>query len=195
MLLLLVCFASALSFVQCHSWLACTDYLEENGVFWDQGKCRAFARHSETWCPRDALFGLDFGFDFRGSSQDVACKTTRDDTNAYTQKHPMAVFYPGQKVILVHPTKVSSLLNPILRLQIRRGAGGSVLSFIVPYSYRIKLHTCATGFLFSIGIHQKIALVIKSQIVTGYSLLVTGIHKINGSNTKRKEAINQPKVC
>ena len=46
--------------VYSHSWLACVDYTEKNGNYWDPAKCRGFPRDSARYAPKDS-FGLDRG--------------------------------------------------------------------------------------------------------------------------------------
>ncbi|XP_066275979.1 uncharacterized protein [Branchiostoma lanceolatum] len=87
-----------------HSWVACTDYTEMNGADWDAGKCRAFPRSAHELVPKNVPFGTDKGYNFHGK-EDQPCRTTRNDAGAYTAEHPMAVYYPGQKVVFTHPTK------------------------------------------------------------------------------------------
>ena len=43
-----------------HSWIACADYTEKNGRYWDPDKCRGFARDSERFA-RKSSFGTDAG--------------------------------------------------------------------------------------------------------------------------------------
>ncbi|XP_078659922.1 uncharacterized protein LOC144904688 [Branchiostoma floridae x Branchiostoma belcheri] len=87
-----------------HSWVSCTDYTEKNGDTWDQAKCRGFPRSAERFANRKGVFGVDTGYDFT-PSENQACKTTRNDVTQYSASHPMAVYYPGQEVVFVHPTK------------------------------------------------------------------------------------------
>ncbi|KAI8494221.1 hypothetical protein Bbelb_279810 [Branchiostoma belcheri] len=87
-----------------HSWIACTDYTEMNGQDWDAGKCRAFPRSGQQFVPKSAAFGTDTGYNFHGK-EEQPCRTARNDGGAYTADHPMAVYYPGQRVVFTHPTK------------------------------------------------------------------------------------------
>ncbi|XP_019619934.1 PREDICTED: uncharacterized protein LOC109466643 [Branchiostoma belcheri] len=87
-----------------HSWVSCTDYTEKNGATWDQAKCRGFPRSAERFANRQGVFGVDTGYDFT-PSENQACKTARNDVTQYSASHPMAVYYPGQEVVFVHPTK------------------------------------------------------------------------------------------
>ena len=89
-----------------HSWIACTDYLGENGEYWDASLCRAFARHGNRYTPRTGQFGQDTGYDLNRPSDTKPCRTQRNDNEAYDSDHQMAVYYPGQKVVIAHPTKV-----------------------------------------------------------------------------------------
>ena len=98
-----------------HSWIACTDYLEKNGDYWDAGSCRAFARHGWQYTPRDEAFGTDRGYNINNPQEAHACRTSRDDAQAYNSEHPMAAYYPGQEVIIAHPTKVRQILLIILQ--------------------------------------------------------------------------------
>ena len=43
-----------------HSWIACSDYTEKNGRYWDPKKCRGYARDSSKYSPHNS-FGLDLG--------------------------------------------------------------------------------------------------------------------------------------
>ena len=89
-----------------HSWITCTDYLEENGEYWNETLCRAFPRHGWQFTPRDGEFGNETGYHIHNPPNMSPCRTARDDTRAYTDEHPMAVYYPGQRVVITHPTKV-----------------------------------------------------------------------------------------
>ena len=51
-------------------------------------------------------FGIDTGYNYNGVTENKPCRTDRDDTGAYNNEYPMAVYYPGQKVVIAHPTKV-----------------------------------------------------------------------------------------
>ncbi|CAH1780838.1 unnamed protein product, partial [Owenia fusiformis] len=87
-----------------HSWLTCTDYLEENGEYWDNKLCRAWPRHANRFAHRDGLFGLDTGYNINNPPMSAPCRTARDDSS-YDSAHPMAVYYPGQRIVVTHPTK------------------------------------------------------------------------------------------
>ena len=41
-------------------WLACTDYTEKNGDYWDPAKCRGFPRDAPTYANKES-FGKDVG--------------------------------------------------------------------------------------------------------------------------------------
>ena len=43
-----------------HSWLACTDYTEKNGAYWDPNKCRGFPRDAQRYADKNS-FGQDRG--------------------------------------------------------------------------------------------------------------------------------------
>ena len=101
-----------LAMVNAHSWLQCVDYQDENAGSWDPGRCRAYARDSKTYAPRNGQFGADRGYNYQPSNA-KACITPRNDAGAYDGEHPMAVYHPGQKVILVHPTKVCNSVIPL----------------------------------------------------------------------------------
>lgn len=90
--------------VQCHSWLACTDYTEKNGATWKPDKCRGFSRGSYRKAPKNGVFGGDSGFDHSASEKNP-CQVGKNDNGEYNRDHPKAVYYPGQQVILVHPMK------------------------------------------------------------------------------------------
>ena len=99
--------------VSSHSWIACTDYLEQNGHYWDPALCRAFPRHAARYTPRSGQFGADKGYDIINPPEDAPCRTSRDDVEAYDADHPMAVYFPGQIVVIVHPTKVGQVIVTI----------------------------------------------------------------------------------
>jgi len=86
-----------------HSWLACTDYTEKNGAYWDADKCRGFPRDAQLYSKKDS-FGMDRGFDHKPGMNGKACKTDLT-AGSYSSAYPKAVYYPGQQVILVHPMK------------------------------------------------------------------------------------------
>nr|XP_004225509.2 uncharacterized protein LOC101242977 [Ciona intestinalis] len=99
----IVFLASFISHATSHSWLACTDYTEKNGGTWNPNFCRGFPRNAEIKAPRDGTFGLDTGYDY-SPNEAQACGQSKG-AGAYTQRHPMAIYYPGQQVVLVHPMK------------------------------------------------------------------------------------------
>jgi len=86
-----------------HSWLACVDYTEKNGAYWDPNKCRGFARDSASFSDKNS-FGQDRGFNHQPGMDGKACKTELT-AGSYSSAYPKAVYYPGQQVILVHPMK------------------------------------------------------------------------------------------
>jgi len=47
------------------------------------------------------------GFDTRPGQTGNPCKTSLTESS-YSQAHPMAVYYPGQQVVLAHPMKVNN---------------------------------------------------------------------------------------
>ena len=98
-----------------HSWITCTDYTQQNGDYWDAGLCRAFPRHGHQYTPKTGTFGQDTGYDKSKPASGSPCRTTRDDTGAYNDQHPMAVYYPGQSVVITHPTKVRRV--PLLSIK------------------------------------------------------------------------------
>ncbi|CAH1782946.1 unnamed protein product [Owenia fusiformis] len=98
---LLISYVSA---VMCHSWLTCTDYLEENGEYWNKNICRAWPRHAHRFAHRDGQHGSDTGFDVNNPPSHAPCRTSRDDSS-YDSLHPMAVYFPGQRIVITHPTK------------------------------------------------------------------------------------------
>ena len=67
---------------------------------------RAFPRHAAQYIPKTGQFGQDRGYDALSPPEGRPCKTLRDGPNAYNDEHPMAVYFPGQKVVITHPTKV-----------------------------------------------------------------------------------------
>jgi len=93
--------------IAAHSWIACTDYLEKNGDYWDASSCRAFARHGWQYTNKNEAFGTDKGYNINNPPppNNNPCRTSRDDNGAYTSDHPMAVYHLGQEVIIAHPTK------------------------------------------------------------------------------------------
>jgi len=84
-----------------HSWIACTDYQEENGAYWDKELCRAYPRYAEKYANKDS-FGNDRGFDYRPQGG-APCR--KDGSSPYSDSYPKAVYYPGQRVVITHPTK------------------------------------------------------------------------------------------
>ena len=102
--------ALCLNLVSSHSWIACTDYLEQNGEYWDPALCRGFPRHAARFTPRSGQFGADKGYDVINPPEDAPCKTSRNDVEAYDKDHPSAAYFIGQKVVIVHPAKVGHYL-------------------------------------------------------------------------------------
>ena len=102
--------------VSSHSWIVCTDYLEQNGNYWDPTLCRAFPRHAAQYTPRSGQFGKDEGYDINNPPEDAPCRTSRNDVGAYDADHPMAAYYIGQEVVIAHPTKVGQVMFTILSL-------------------------------------------------------------------------------
>ena len=98
--------AVCVQIASCHSWIACTDYLEQNGDYWNPALCRAFARHGSRFTPRNGQFGEDKGYNVINPPESAPCRTSRNDAEAYDGDHPMAAYYTGQTVVIVHPTKV-----------------------------------------------------------------------------------------
>ena len=39
-----ICMLAIVGAALCHSWIACADYLEMNGDYWDENKCRGYPR-------------------------------------------------------------------------------------------------------------------------------------------------------
>lgn len=52
-------------------------------------------------------FGIDRGYNYNNVVNHKACFSAKDDAGAYSKEYPMGVYYPGQKVVLAHPVKVS----------------------------------------------------------------------------------------
>ncbi|CAK8690801.1 unnamed protein product [Clavelina lepadiformis] len=104
-IILLTCAVNLLQIysVAGHSWLTCTDYTEKNGATWDPSKCRGFPRDAARFAPKTGTFGFDTGYDHLPGDSN-ACRGRRT-SSSYTSDHPMAVYYPGQQVVLVHPMK------------------------------------------------------------------------------------------
>eukprot|EP00058_Branchiostoma_floridae_P009657 XP_002595145.1 hypothetical protein BRAFLDRAFT_67934 [Branchiostoma floridae] len=91
-----------------HSWIVCTDYLENNGWYWDEAKCRAWPRSAHRHNMRFGYFGLHRGFMNKLDNhpeETALCRHPRNDDTEYTDLTPMAAYYLGQKVVLTHPTK------------------------------------------------------------------------------------------
>ncbi|KAI8481423.1 hypothetical protein Bbelb_408580 [Branchiostoma belcheri] len=87
-----------------HSWIVCTDYLENNGWYWDAAKCRAWPRNAKRYDLRDRVFGTSGGFLHRLDDHPEIkplCRDPRDDATSY--ELPMAAYYLGQTVVLTHP--------------------------------------------------------------------------------------------
>ncbi|XP_019623682.1 PREDICTED: uncharacterized protein LOC109469585 isoform X2 [Branchiostoma belcheri] len=90
-----------------HSWIVCTDYLENNGWYWDQAKCRAWPRSAHRYNIRFGNFGHHRGFlnKLDNHPEETAlCTHPRNDDTEYTDLTPMAAYYLGQKVVLTHPS-------------------------------------------------------------------------------------------
>ncbi|XP_039251212.2 uncharacterized protein LOC120328749 [Styela clava] len=104
LLLSFVCLLQCIPQGYGHSWLACTDYAEKNGRYYDHDLCRGYARSALRLAPRGGTFGGDTGFDYH-SQETKPCKTSRNDDTEYDADHRMAVYYPGQQVVLAHPMK------------------------------------------------------------------------------------------
>ncbi|XP_078573450.1 uncharacterized protein LOC144860182 [Branchiostoma floridae x Branchiostoma japonicum] len=108
MRLLVLFLALALpALVAAHSWIVCTDYLENNGWYWDQAKCRAWPRSAHRHDIRFGNFGQHRGFlnKLDNHPEETAlCQHPRNDDTEYTDLTPMAAYYLGQTVVLTHPT-------------------------------------------------------------------------------------------
>ncbi|XP_019623687.1 PREDICTED: uncharacterized protein LOC109469590 [Branchiostoma belcheri] len=90
-----------------HSWIVCTDYLENNGWYWDEAKCRAWPRSAARYNLRNGQFGTQNEYAHRLDNHpetNPLCETARNDDTEYTDSTPMAAYYLGQKVVLPHPT-------------------------------------------------------------------------------------------
>ncbi|CAH1238336.1 Hypp5567 [Branchiostoma lanceolatum] len=89
-----------------HSWIVCTDYLENNGWYWDEAKCRGWPRAATRYNLRFGKFGATNTYTHRldhHPEERGLCKTSRDDDRSYDADTPMAAYYLGQKVVLPHP--------------------------------------------------------------------------------------------
>ena len=64
-------------------------------------------------------FGVDKGFDHHGS-ENQPCKTARNDGISYNAGYPTAVYYPGQKVVIAHPTKVYTNVIMVMMVETLR---------------------------------------------------------------------------
>ncbi|XP_013396642.1 uncharacterized protein LOC106163560 [Lingula anatina] len=106
-----------LATVNSHSWLTCVDYLEENGHFYSHDLCRAYPRGAYPfYAPKDIPFGTDRGFNHQ-PTEAQACITERNDGANYNSDYPRAVYYPGQRVVIAHPTKnhvADTCTNPFI---------------------------------------------------------------------------------
>ncbi|XP_078573463.1 uncharacterized protein LOC144860195 [Branchiostoma floridae x Branchiostoma japonicum] len=90
-----------------HSWIVCTDYLENNGWYWNEAKCRAWPRNAGQYNLRYRQFGTGGMFVHRLDNHPEElplCNDPRDDAHSYNDVHPMAAYYLGQTVVLTHPT-------------------------------------------------------------------------------------------
>lgn len=87
-----------------HSWIACTDYTKKNDGVYNANRCRGFPRAARFRIPRSKLFGVDAGFAIT-PKEDKPCQAPRNDKTQYNRRHPMAVYYPGQQVVIAHPMK------------------------------------------------------------------------------------------
>ena len=58
-IIFVICLAFLATRTSGHSWIACTDYLEDNGEDWNPDLCRAFPRHGHRYTPRTGTFGQD----------------------------------------------------------------------------------------------------------------------------------------
>ncbi|XP_039251287.2 uncharacterized protein LOC120328812 [Styela clava] len=90
--------------VRCHSWVVCTDYIEKNGLFYNPNKCRGYPRAANRFLPKNKEFGSETGYSHQ-PTEDQACRVRRNDHAHYDLEYPMAVYYPGQQVVLAHPMK------------------------------------------------------------------------------------------
>jgi hypothetical protein len=95
--------------IECHTWIACTDYKIENEAaenYYDESLCKAHARSYKDCCEGQA-FGIDRGFDYRPHLQNRTCRDrlTLPYSDAYSSTSPMAKYSPGQKVCLAWPSK------------------------------------------------------------------------------------------
>ncbi|CAH1274162.1 Hypp5267 [Branchiostoma lanceolatum] len=91
-----------------HSWIVCTDYLENNGWYWDQAKCRGWPRAATYYNLRFGAFGthIDNNYTWRLDNhpeERALCREPRDDDRRYTEETPMAAYFLGQEVVLTHP--------------------------------------------------------------------------------------------
>ncbi|CAH1238326.1 Hypp5560 [Branchiostoma lanceolatum] len=112
-----------------HSWIVCTDYLENNGWYWDAAKCRAWPRNARKYNLRDRVFGTGGAFVHRLDDHPELtplCNDPRDDAASY--ELPMAAYYLGQKVVLTHP--INNHANDP-RCDIRGRADTENLMFVV----------------------------------------------------------------
>nr|XP_039251272.1 uncharacterized protein LOC120328797 [Styela clava] len=90
--------------VRSHSWITCTDYTKKNDYMYDVEKCRGWPRAANKNLLKTKVFAQDTGFD-KKPSESNPCQASRNDDANYDAGHPMAVYYPGQQVVLAHPMK------------------------------------------------------------------------------------------
>ena len=65
------------SVVHSHSWIACTDYGEKNGRYYDVDKCRAWPRRAWDLVPKTEEFGLGgSGFAKAINDDESPCKVS-----------------------------------------------------------------------------------------------------------------------
>ncbi|KAI9021130.1 hypothetical protein DFJ74DRAFT_671979 [Hyaloraphidium curvatum] len=76
--------------VESHSWVACTDYAERNGYYWNATKCRGYPRGAA-----GNVFNVAFGQNVGFESRSAACRAA--DANP---SYPIASYRPGQQVCL-----------------------------------------------------------------------------------------------
>ena len=104
-----------------HSWLVCSDYQPADRSLraaairnFDSGVCKSYSRGYTNQA--GTIFGEDRGFDRQASGNTPSCNVGFS-ARAYSDRHPMASYRPGQRVRLVWPSKnhdAESCTNPFI---------------------------------------------------------------------------------
>jgi len=99
--LLVLQLAIVAALVEGHSWVACTDYGQENGIIYDNNLCSSYARNfvQNGVVP---TFGVDMGYNYQAASGVPPCKYSMQQAAATTN---ITRYQRGQRVCLVWPSK------------------------------------------------------------------------------------------